>query len=94
MLRQVEDDLIDFCVKQKEQFSFAEWSAAPGTGEQLATVALFLANSNWYGHTQELLQAATNLTNSKSPKFSELARRVGFDCSRFSGRLKARLKHG
>jgi hypothetical protein len=93
MKREIEDQLLDFCVLQKARFEFRPWMDLPVLDEYKATLALYLANTSWFGHRRELLDLAEMLRRGSTGRFSEMARLTGFDPSRFRGRLQARLAH-
>lgn len=93
MKRELEDRLLEFCVQQKKSFGFSKWLDLPVSNDAKATVALYLANTSWFGHRHQLLNVAETLRRGCVGHFSEMARLTGFDPSRFRGRLQARLAH-
>jgi hypothetical protein len=93
MNRDLEDLLLEFCAQQKERFGLSPWLDLPVSNDAKATVALYLANTSWFGHRRELLDVAERLRQGCLGHFSEMARLTGFDPSRFRGRLQARLAH-
>jgi len=93
MKRDLEDQLLEFCVRQKDQFGLSPWLELPLPSDDKATVALYLANTSWFGHRHQLLNVAETLRRGCVGHFSEMARLTGFDPSRFRGRLQARLAH-
>ncbi len=93
MKRDLEDQLLEFCVQQKTQFGLSPWLDLPVPSDDKATVALYLANTSWFGHRRPLLDIAERLHRGCVGRFSEMARMTGFDPSRFRGRLQARLAH-
>jgi hypothetical protein len=93
MKRDLEDLLLEFCVQQKERFGLSPWLDLPVSSDAKTTVALYLANTSWFGHRHQLLDVAERLRRGCVGHFSEMARLTGFDPSRFRGRLQARLAH-
>jgi hypothetical protein len=93
MTRDVESQLLDFCLKQRDRFNLSEWLEYPASSDDKATVALYLANSSRFGHRDELFKVADHLHRGCVGKFAEMARLTDFDPSRFRGRLSARLAH-
>jgi hypothetical protein len=93
MKRELEDLLLEFCVQQKERYGRSLWIDLPVSTDAKATVALYLANTSWFGHRHQLLELAETLRRGCVGHFSEMARLTGFDPSRFRGRLQARLAH-
>jgi hypothetical protein len=93
MKRELEDQLLEFCVQQKERFGVSSWLDLPVANDTKATVALYLANTSWFGHRHQLLKVAETLRRGCVGHFSEMARLTGFDPSRFRGRLQAKLAH-
>jgi len=93
MKRDLEDQLLEFCVQQKAHFMLSPWLELPVSRDHKATIALYLANTAWFGHRRELLNIAERLHRGSVGHFSEMARSTGFDPSRFRGRLQARLAH-
>ncbi len=93
MKRDLEDLLLEFCVQQNVRFGLSPWLDLPLSSDAKATVALYLANSSWFGHRNELLDVAERLRQGSVGHFSEMAKLTGFDPSRFRGRLQARLVH-
>ncbi|MBF0159524.1 MAG: hypothetical protein HQL58_08355 [Magnetococcales bacterium] len=94
MKRCDEEDLIDFCLRQRVDFDPVAWLTYPHPSRQeLAAVALFLARVAWYGHPHELAQVAEQLQPGCAGNLATLVQQTGFDCSRFSNRLRTRLSH-
>jgi hypothetical protein len=93
MKRDLEDQLLEFCVQQKERFGLSAWLELPVPSDAKATVALYLANTSWFGHRDQLLDAAERLRHGCVGHFSEMARLTGFDAGRFRGRLQTKLAH-
>jgi hypothetical protein len=93
MKRELEDQLLEFCVQQKDRFGVSPWLDLPASNDAKATVALYLANTSWFGHRHQLLKVAEMLRLGCVGHFSEMARLTGFDPSRFRGRLQAKLAH-
>lgn len=94
MNRETEASLLEFCVRQREEFEAAAWlDREPQNRDELAAVALFLAGVDWFGHRRKLLDVAESLHHGCEGRFSELARSAQFDCSRFSNLLRRRLTH-
>lgn len=93
MKRGEEDQLLEFCVRQKTHFEASSWMDLPVSNDDKATVALYLANTSWFGHRRQLLNIAESLRSGCTGHFGELARLTGFDPSRFRGRLQTRLAH-
>jgi hypothetical protein len=93
MKREIEDQLLEFCVRQKAHFDLSPWKELPVSNEAKVTVALYLANTTWFGHRSQLLKIADGLRAGSAGHFSEMARLTGFEPSRFRGRLQARLAH-
>lgn len=94
MTREAEEQLLDFCVRQREHFSRSEWLGFEAVSrELLASVALFLAAVNWYGHEEPLLTVADQLLPGAQSRWRELLERRDFETGRFSQMLRARLRH-
>jgi len=93
MKRDTEDLLLEFCVQQKGRFELSPWLDLRVSNDAKATVALYLANTSWFGHRHQLLDVAEKLRRGCVGHFSEMARLTGFDPGRFRGRLQARLAH-
>jgi hypothetical protein len=94
MTREAEEQLFDFCVRQREHFSPSEWLCFGWVPKDvLGTTALFLAGTAWYGHHDALLRVARQLAGVGLESFPDLVKRTKFDCPRFSSMLKARLRH-
>jgi hypothetical protein len=93
MKRDIENQLLDFCSKQKARFGSSAWLDSPLSNEIKATAALYLANTYWFGYRRALLNIAERLHPGSVGHFSEMARMTGFDPSRFRGRLQSRLAH-
>jgi hypothetical protein len=91
MNREAESRLVDFCVAQRSGFDARAWTRFTGVRQlELAATARYLAGVSWYGHQDGLREVAGRLS---SRSYGELAGEVGFDASRFGGRLKAHLRH-
>jgi hypothetical protein len=93
MKRDTEARLLEFCVQQKAHFGLSPWMDLPVSNDDKATVALYLANTTWFGHRRQLLNIAEALRRGCTGHFGEMAKLTGFDPSRFRGRLQARLAH-
>jgi hypothetical protein len=93
MKRDLEDQLLAFCLHQKEHFRLSQWLELPVPSDAKATVALYLANATWYGHRLQLFDIAERMHPGSVGHFSELARLTDFDPSRFRGRLEAMFAH-
>jgi hypothetical protein len=93
MKRAIEDQLLEFCVQQTARFELSRWMELPVSNDVKATVALYLANTSWFGHRRQLLNIAEELRRGCTGHFGEMARLTGFDPSRFRGRLQAKLAH-
>jgi hypothetical protein len=94
MTRISEAQLIDFCVRQQEDFEASAWMNYPHLPKpELAAVALFLAGMDWYGHGGALRGIAGPLEAGCVGHFAALAKRTGFDCGRFSNLLRRFLGH-
>jgi hypothetical protein len=93
MKRDIEDQLLEFCSQQQTQFGLSAWLDSPLPSDVMATAALYLANTTWFGYRRALLNIADRLHPGSVGHFSEMARMTGFDPSRFRGRLQARLAH-
>jgi hypothetical protein len=93
MTRDVENQLLDFCLQQKALFGPSAWLDFQLPNEIKATAALYLANTSWFGYRKALLSVAERLYPGSAGHFSEMSRLTGFDPSRFRGRLQARLLH-
>jgi len=92
MNRESEAELLNFCVRQHKSFKADSWMQRPERDRQeLAAVALFLAGVDWFPHRQHLLEIAERLHGGYVGRFSELAKLVRFDCSRFSNLLRREL---
>lgn len=93
MTRAVEDQLLDFCFRQKARFGLSAWLDSPLPADIRATTAPYLANTTWFGYRHALLNIAERLHPGSVGHFSEMARLTEFDPSRIRGRLQARLSH-
>jgi len=93
MTRVTESLLLDFCAEQIAQFNRTLWMNGPGTSDERAATALYLANTSWFGHYHELCQVAEQLHPGSTGHFDEIVRLTGFDPSRFRGRLDVRRAH-
>jgi len=94
MTRESESRLLDFVSAQQQRFHPGDWVAYPHLDRDLlATVALFLANVEWYGHRAGLLRLAEDLCPGSAGRLSALVNGTGFDPSRFSNHLRHRLAH-
>ncbi|TDU63098.1 hypothetical protein EI77_04520 [Prosthecobacter fusiformis] len=94
MTRDSEASLLDFCARQKSAFQESSWlDSRLVSAEEMATVCLFLAGVDWYGHKQSLIRLAQSFLPSPLPSFESLVQSVHFDCLRFSNMLKRRLLH-
>ena len=93
MKRDIENQLLDFCFQQNVRFGLSAWLDSPLPSDVKATVALYLANTSWFGSRRVLLEIAERLHPGCVGHFSEMARLTGFDPSRFRGRLQATLAH-
>lgn len=91
MLRDIEDKLVDFSARQFNQFSLNDWLACSLDKDNLAVAAMFLSSQAWYGHRTELIKISTELNGEFN--FPGLINKLHFDCGKFSGRLKARIKN-
>lgn len=94
MTRETEEALLNFCAQQQAFFDEAAWleTSHPNQDEFLATV-LFLAGVDWYGHRANLVSVANALEPEAIGNLSKIARRTGFDLSRFSTMLRRKLNH-
>ena len=94
MTREAEEQLFDFCVRQREHFSPSDWLRFGAVSRDLlASVALFLAAVDWYGHEGPLLTVAEELLPGARSRWRELLERRDFETGRFSQMLRARLRH-
>jgi hypothetical protein len=94
MTRETEAALLEFCVAQHHRFDQTSWLAySHPTPSEMAAVALFLSNVDWYGHQPALRNLADRLQPGCVGSFAELAKSVRFDCGRFSNSLKQALRH-
>ena len=94
MTREAELQLLEFCARQRENFSPPEWRHFDSvTKDTLATAALFLAGVDWYGQEEHLSRVAARLRPDCVGNFSAMVKRCNFDCARFSSMLKMRLRH-
>ena len=97
MTRDHEEQLLAFSAAQKLRFREEDWMQLAATGPvstaEVATAALFLAGGYWYGHHDELFRVAERLSPGSVGKFSEQARAIEFNCSRFDHMLKTRISH-
>jgi len=85
---------MDFCVRQRDNFAPLEWhrfAAVPR--DMLASVALFLAGVDWYGHEEILSKLAGELQPDARARWREMLERTDFETGRFSQMLRARLRH-
>jgi len=90
MNRESEAAVLDFCARQHQTFHERDWLEQNLLEDlELATVALFLASVEWFGHRDGLLRVASRLH--EGGRFSEMARKTQFDCPRFSNMLRRRL---
>ena len=96
MTRAADHTLLEFCVEQHTRCDPNAWRELPARGvpaDTAAAAALFLSASaaRWYGHTENLRQAASLLAPGAS--FPALARHSRFDFARFGPMLRTRLRH-
>ena len=85
---------MDLCVRQRDNFVPLEWlrfAAVPR--DMLASVALFLAGVDWYGHEEMLSKVAEELQPGARARWREMLERTDFETGRFSQMLRARLRH-
>ncbi len=94
MTRESESELLHFCASQRREFCEDAWTSfAPIEKQEMAAVCLFLAGVDWFGHQQDLRNAARKLLNGAETTFGVLARSLRFDTPRFANSLKRRLRH-
>jgi hypothetical protein len=94
MNRESEARLLEFCVRQQQDFEPAAWAAFDAVSrEELACAALFLAGVDWYGREEELARAAERLAPGSRGHAAGLMRDASFDCGRFSNMLRRELNH-
>ncbi|MGH7995038.1 MAG: hypothetical protein ACREFX_01655 [Opitutaceae bacterium] len=94
MTRDAEEQLFDFCVRQREHFSLPDWLRFRAVSRDLlASVALFLSGVDWYGHHDRLLKVAEELQPGSGSRWRELLERTDFETGRFSQMLRVRLRH-
>ena len=94
MTREHEVLLLDFCLGQYQSFQAHAWFPfANVSADELATAALYLAGTEWFGHRDGLILVARNLHPGCVGRFAEMAQATGFDPGRFAGLLKARILH-
>jgi hypothetical protein len=97
MTRDHEEQLLAFSAAQNLHFREEEWlklaASGPVSSEEVAAAALFLAGGYWFGHKDELFRVAERLYPGSVGRFSERARAVEFNCSRFDHMLKTRIAH-
>jgi len=89
-LMRIEDEqLLAFCVKQKECFTLADWHSYQDV-ELTKIAALILYGSTWYGRKSELhnLCETWQLQPESLPERIKLSK---FDIARFSSMLKKKL---
>jgi len=94
MKRANETLLLDFCLAQKGHPDAGEWlSFTAVSRDELCTTALFLAGIDAYGNSADLQRIAHLIRPDGNKSFASMVQKTNFDCSRFSGLLKARLAH-
>ncbi|MDF1814265.1 MAG: hypothetical protein P1V20_18820 [Verrucomicrobiales bacterium] len=94
MTRETEQALLNFCVRQRDQFEAAEWLKVPHPErDEFLAAVLFLAGVDWYGYRNELVNIATQIEPESIGHLSKVVGRTGFDLSRFSNSLRQQLKH-
>ena len=94
MTRESESELLHFCATQRGEFHEDAWTSFPHIEKQeMAAVCLFLAGVDWFGHQQDLRNAARRLLNGVETTFATLAIALRFDTPRFANSLKRRLGH-
>jgi len=94
MTRESESELLHFCATQRGEFHEDAWTSfVPIEKKEMAAVCLFLAGVDWFGHQQDLRNAARKLLNGSETTFGVLARSLRFDTPRFANSLKRRLGH-
>ena len=94
MTRDHEEQLLAFAAAQKLYFREEDWVQLASSGpvsKEVAATALFLAGGYWYGHEEALFRVAERLSPGSVGKFSERAKAVEFNCSRFDQMLKSRI---
>ena len=80
MTRESESELLHFCASQRGEFCEDAWAAFDHIEKQeMAAVCLFLAGVDWFGHQQDLRNAARKLLNGVETTFGVLARSLRFD---------------
>ena len=89
--------MLAFSAAQSRQFREEDWTefaeSALVSREEVAAAALFLAGGYWYGHKDALFRVAERLSPGAVGRFSERARAVEFNCSRFDHMLRTRIAH-
>jgi len=94
MTRDAEEELLDLCVRQRGNFVLLEWLQFGAVSKDLlASVALFLAGVDWYGHEEMLSKVAEELLPGANARWREMLERTDFETGRFSQMLRARLRH-
>ena len=94
MNRDSESRLLGLCVRQHATFAPEAWYEEQSVSrEELAAAARLLAECDWFGHREELLQVAEHHAPGSSEDFAGLVRKTHFDCPRFAAQVKAYLKH-
>jgi hypothetical protein len=94
MRREAENTLLNFCLEQRRNFSPEKWLNLPGlTADEMAVVARFLSGVSWYGNREQMLGVASRLSPDSGANLSEMVKTQRFDCSRFSGLLRAKIQH-
>lgn len=93
MTRQDDKILLELYAAQHAQFDGVAWldTARQLPAEVVASAALLLAASDWYGHRADLCQVAADLAPGAS--LPDLVRRSRFDVARFVPMLRARLRY-
>jgi hypothetical protein len=88
MNRESESAELDFCARQHREFQEQAWITQTLLKQtELATIALYLAGVDWFGHRSGLLSIADLLHKDCAGHFSKMAREAEFDCARFSNML-------
>lgn len=94
MKREAEDELLNFCRRQRNHFDAAAWlGAEPHQRERLALVARLLAGTRWYGHRDSLHEIAIELDPRGADEVAFRVQALNFDCARFVNHMRAKLVH-
>ncbi|HEY1792324.1 MAG TPA: hypothetical protein VGG34_05360 [Opitutaceae bacterium] len=90
MTRELEDQLLEFALRQKESFGADAWIDFQAPAEAKAVLAAYLADTTWFGHRAELQRIAERVSPGSLSSYIGTSARLGFEPGRFRGRFNGR----